>query len=105
MTFRAAILIGLLFVPYGCAQSERFEVASIRLHTGLLTVSGGINISGPRVTIPASAVSALIAAAYDLKDYQLEGVSEWMRSDLYDIAAEAAAGRVPTTEEAKRMLQ
>jgi uncharacterized protein (TIGR03435 family) len=105
VTFRAAILIGLLFVPYGCAQSERFEVASIRLHTGVLIVSGGIDISGSRVTIPASTLSELIASAYGLKDYQLEGVSEWTRSDRYDIAAEAAAGSVPTVEQAKRMLQ
>jgi uncharacterized protein (TIGR03435 family) len=105
MTFRAAVLIGLLFVSYGRGQSERFEVASIRLHTGPLIVSGGIDISGSRVSIPASTVSELIASAYDLKDYQLEGVSEWMRSDRYDIVAEAAAGRVPTVEQAKRMLQ
>jgi uncharacterized protein (TIGR03435 family) len=105
MTLRAATLIGLLFVSYGCAQSERFEVASIRLHAGLLIVSGGINISGARVSIPASTVSELIASAYDLKDYQLEGVSEWMRSDRYDIVAEAAVGSVPTVEQARRMLE
>jgi uncharacterized protein (TIGR03435 family) len=105
MALRAATLIGFLFVAYGSAQSERFEVASIRLHTGVLIVSGGIEISGSRVSIPASTVSELIAGAYDLKDYQLEGVSEWMRSDRYDIAAEAAAGSVPTVEQAKRMLQ
>jgi uncharacterized protein (TIGR03435 family) len=102
MRFHAAILIGLSFASYGRAQ---FEVASIRLHTGPLIVSGGINISGSRVSIPASTVSELIASAYDLKDYELEGVAEWMRSDRYDIAAEAPAGRVPTVEQAKRMLQ
>jgi len=104
MAFRAATLIGLLFVSYGCAQSERFEVASIRLHPGPLIISG-IDISGSRVSIPAATVSELVASAYGLKDYQLEGVSEWMRSDRYDIAAEAAAGSVPTVEQAKRMMQ
>lgn len=105
MRFSCRNLIGLLFVSYACAQSDRFEVASIRLHTGLLVVLGGIDISGSRVTIPASTVSELITSAYGLKNYQLEGVSEWMRSDRYDIAAEAAAGSVPTVEQAKRMLQ
>ena len=71
----------------------------------MLIVSGGINISGSRVGIPASTASELIANAYGLKDYQLEGVSEWMRTDRYDINAEAAAGTVPTEEQAKRMLQ
>ena len=105
MTLRAAILIGLSFVAYGLAQSERFEVASIKLHTGPLIVLGGIDISGSRVTIPASTVSELMASAYGLKDYQLESVSEWMRTDRYDIAAEAAAGTVPTEAQAKRMLR
>jgi uncharacterized protein (TIGR03435 family) len=105
MGFRAATLIGLLFVSYGCAQSERFEVASIRLHTGPLSVVGGIDISGSRDTIPASTVSELIASAYVIKDYQLEGVSEWMRSERYDVVAEAAADSVLTVEQAKRMLQ
>jgi uncharacterized protein (TIGR03435 family) len=105
MRIRAATLIGVLFVSYVYAQLEGFEVASIRLHTGPLIVSGGVDISGSRVTIPASTVSQLIATAYGLKDHELEGVSEWMRSDRYDIAAEASTGSVPTVEQATRMLQ
>ena len=105
MTFRAAIWVGLFAVSCGQAQPLKFEVASIRLHTGLLIMSGGINISGSRVDIPASSLSALIASAYDLKPYQLEGGTEWMRSDLYDISAEAPAGTVPTEQQAKQMLQ
>ena len=104
MTFRAAILIGLLFVSYGLAQSERFEVASIKPHTGIIIMSG-LDISGSRVTISASTVSSLIASAYGLKDYQLEGASEWMQSERYDIAARAPGDRTPTNEEEKRMLQ
>jgi len=108
MTFRVAILLRLVVGSFALAQSGaalKFEVASIRLHTGLLTVSGGMNISGSRVDIPASSLTALIASAYDLRDYQLEGVAEWMRSDLFDISAEAPAGTVPTREQAKQMLQ
>jgi uncharacterized protein (TIGR03435 family) len=108
MIFRAGILIGLVTASYGQAQSGpamEFEVASIRLHTGLLTVSGGIHISGARVSIPASSLSALIASAYGLKDYQLEGLAEWMQSDLFDVSAEAPAGTAPTADQAKWMLQ
>ncbi len=93
-----AILLALLV-----AQQPHFELASIRLHTGELTVSGGINISGPRITIPASTLAGLITSAYDLHDYQLEGVTDWMQTDRYDIAAEAATQ--PTDAEAKKMLR
>ncbi len=101
MSFRAAILFGLLFVSYGRAQ---FEVASIRLHTGPLIVSG-LDISGSRVTISASTVSDLITSAYGLKSYQLESASDWMQTDRYDITARAPGDRAPTAEEEKRMWQ
>ena len=94
-------LLGLFCVADGRAQ---FEVASIRLHTGPLIVSG-LDISGSRVTISASTVSDLIIGAYGLKGYQLEGASDWMQSDRYDIAARAPGDRVPTVEDEKRMLQ
>lgn len=97
---RAAILIALLL-----CQSERFEVASIHLHTGVLTVSGGLDISGSRVSIPASTLRELVVSAYNLKDYQVEGATEWMQSDRYDIAAEAPASSQPDKTQAKKMLQ
>src|SRR5580698_5214507 len=101
MPFRTAILFGLLFASYGRTQ---FEVASIRLHTGPLIVSG-LDISGSRVTISASTVSDLITSAYGLKTYQLESASDWMQTDRYDITARAPGDRAPTIEEEKRMLQ
>jgi uncharacterized protein (TIGR03435 family) len=103
MTFRAVIFAGLL-ASYGFAQTERFEVASIKLHTGIIIMSG-LDISGSRIAIPASTVSDLITSAYGIKSYQLEGVSEWMQTDRYDIAARAPGDRAPTEEEEKRMLQ
>jgi len=104
MTLRAAVPIALLFVSHGFAQTERFEVASVRPHTGIIIMSG-LDISGSRVTISASTVSDLIASAYGLKNYQLEGASDWMQADRYDIAARAPGDRAPTNEEEKRMLQ
>lgn len=101
MAFRAAAMIGLLFASCGCAQ---FEVASIKLHTGIIIMSG-LDISGSRITISASTVSDLITSAYGLKSYQLEGASDWMQIDRYDISARAPGGRAPTDEEEKRMLQ
>jgi len=80
------------------------EVASIRLHTGMITVSG-LDVSGSRVTVSASTVGDLIADAYRLKAYQLAGAAEWMRADFYDVVMKAAGEAVPTIDQARRMLR
>lgn len=86
------------------ALRPEFEVASVRLHEGIITAVGGLDISGSRVTVPASTVADLVANAYGIKDYQLAGAAEWMRSDRYDIVA-AAGGGTPTPDQARQMLQ
>ena len=66
--------------------SPSFEVASIRLHQGPVSMIG-TTISGTRITMTAYAGSNLITAAYGLKDYQVAGATGWINSDRYDIAA------------------
>jgi len=100
----SAVLIAVLGVANAVSGPE-FEVASVRLHEGVITISGGLDISGSRVTVPASTIADLVANAYEIKDYQLAGVAEWMRSDRYDIVATAAGGGTPTPDQARQMLQ
>lgn len=107
---KAAIaLLALLFVPNARAQSQpgarpEFEVASIKLHQGSLTMSG-LDISGARVSVYASTVAELIAIAYNIRDYQLTGVSGWVQSDRYDVIAKAPVGIAPNVDQARQMLQ
>ena len=103
----ARVALTCLLIPWdGSAQSRPgFEIASIRQHEGVISVVGGLFVSGTSVTVPASTVSDLIGNAYDLKDYQLAGVTNWMRSTRYDVVARAPGDTAPTNEQARTMLQ
>ncbi len=100
------VVLAFLAAGFGDAQPRpAFELASIRVHEGIITVSGGPSLSGTSVTMAASTVSDLIGNAYGLRDYQLAGVAEWMRSTRYDITARAAGDAAPTEEQARQMLR
>ena len=81
-----------------------FEVASVKereLPLPTRVVAGPVAPGGAfnRTTT----IARLILYAYDLQDYQLEGGPNWLRSDIYDIAARA--GREVTVGELRLMLQ
>jgi uncharacterized protein (TIGR03435 family) len=105
----APALLALLCVADARAQSQpatgpEFEVASIKLHQGMLTRSG-LDISGASVSAYASTVAELIAIAYAIREYQLTGVSGWVQSDRYDVIAKAPGGSAPSMGQARQMLQ
>ena len=104
---RIATIAGyaLISALYAQAQRPEFEVASVRLHQGTIVAIGGLDISGSHVTVPASTVADLVVNAFGIKDYQLAGAADWMRSDRYDIVAEAAGSGAPTPDQARQMLQ
>jgi uncharacterized protein (TIGR03435 family) len=91
-----------LSLAVACGQS--FEVASIRLHPGVVTMIG-TDISGTRVTMTAYTVSNLITAAYGLEDYQVAGATGWIGSDRYDIAARSTGEATPSRDQTRQMLQ
>jgi uncharacterized protein (TIGR03435 family) len=88
----------------GVACGQSFEVASIKLHQGPVSMIGTA-ISGTRVTMTAYTVSNLIMDAYGLKDYQVAGATSWIGSDRYDIVARSAGDGTPTRDQAHQMLQ
>jgi uncharacterized protein (TIGR03435 family) len=99
MSLRIGIALSL-----GVACGQSFEVASIRLHQGPVSMIG-TTISGTRVTMTAYTVSNLITAAYGLEDYQVAGATGWIGSDRYDIAARPAGETTPSRDQAHQMLQ
>ncbi len=114
----APLLVGLLK-----AQSEAplaFEVASVRQH--LMPVGytirfpSGSNlecppfhcgISGTRFTEEMASLRNLIAEAYEVKEFQIDGLPDWGASgkDVYDINAKAEGDRTPTPGDVRRMLR
>jgi uncharacterized protein (TIGR03435 family) len=81
-----------------------FDVASIRAHQGPVSRIG-LSISGTLVTVAAYTVGDLITDGYGMKDYQVAGVTGWIGSDRYDIAARSAGESAPTRDQARQMLQ
>ena len=88
------------------------EVASVR-KGGALGTHRGFTISGSRVNLVGFTLRDMILDAYNLKPYQLLGISDWMKLESYDIAARAggefsdrAGGNTELTrEQARAVLQ
>lgn len=97
---RVLLFASLVFVCLG----QSFEVATIKLHTGVLSYSGR-EINGPLVTFTAMTGSDLILNAFDIRDFQLDGGPNWMKVDRYDINARAMGEAVPTVADVRRMTQ
>jgi uncharacterized protein (TIGR03435 family) len=87
------------------AQRAEFEVASIRLHQGEVTVSG-LSISGTRVAETAVNLMDLVIDAYNVRSDQVSGGPDWGKGAArYDIQAKAPGEREPTQEQVRPMLQ
>ena len=113
--FLAMVAAATLFRPdaAGSAQSQapvgdrHFEVASVKptspqffqgapgglaelRRVGISTLPGG------RFTASTVTLKMLIANAFDVRDYQIEGGPPWLTSDFFEITATAGADASPT---------
>lgn len=103
----------LLCVTSGFAQSDptgpAFEVASVKVSTPLpngvvmVRMGGGPDSSDPgRVTYTGVNLKALVAQAYNVKEYQVEGPS-WLDAERYDVIATIPKGA--EKEQVRLMMQ
>jgi len=100
----AKLLFGLSLVLAAGADAQSFEVASIKLHQGLVTMSGG-GVHGATFSETAVTLRNLIEGAYDLRTDQIAGGPSWMESDHYDIAGKAEGEGPLIKEQLPKMLQ
>jgi uncharacterized protein (TIGR03435 family) len=114
------LTIGVLNAPpiqaqTATAATSEFEVASIKSFnrslepgapdTSFVGKSGKpIQIVGNRITMRGR-LRALIAAAYDIKDYQVFAVPPWAASLIFDVVAKTPGEGVPTQEQVRPMFQ
>jgi uncharacterized protein (TIGR03435 family) len=114
------LAIGVLNAPPIQAQStvavtSDFEVASVKQldrsrepgvpDTSFVGKSGKpIQITGNRITMRGT-LRALIAAAYDVKDYQISAAPSWAASLVFDVVAKTNGDAVPTQEQVRPMFQ
>ena len=97
------------------AAAPEFEVATVKPinqsvapgqynMTFLGTAGKLIKISGNRVTITNS-LRFLIAAAWDIKDFQITGAPTWADTEIYAITAKTPGDEVATQDQVRPMLQ
>lgn len=87
------------------AYGQTFEVASVRPADPSQRNAFGVNFlaASGRLTARSAPPYLLILRAYDLRDFQLSGGPDWLRTEQYDVEAKAAG---PSSEdELKKMLQ
>jgi uncharacterized protein (TIGR03435 family) len=101
-------------VPAAAAKSE-FDVASVKqfersIAPGAQDLSfvgksgKPINIAGNRITMRGT-LRSLIAAAYDIKDYQISAAPSWAGVLVYDVVANSPGDAAPTQDEVRPMFQ
>jgi len=117
--FTIICLVGWVGLPAGWSQSQaspaQFEVASIKqldqsLQPGQYdlsfvgTAGKPFKIAGNRITVRGT-LRALVADAYNVKDYQVTGAPSWAESLLFVITSESPGDGVSTQDQVRPMLQ
>src|SRR5262245_47982988 len=96
------LLAGILSAQ---TNTTMFEVASIRLHRGAVTVSADPAVRGSRVIGTASTLADMITAAYGVRYDQISDGPGWITNDRFHIEAKAPGDVPPTAEQARLMMQ
>src|SRR5688572_28444353 len=101
----AALIVVLLSVVSQVATAQqsstpRFEVASIKPWRPPTTpVTGVVAVAAPAgsgIFNRSTSVARLIAEAYEVQDFQLNGGEDWVRTERYDVSARAGREVSPT---------
>lgn len=98
-----AIILLIAATPLACAQ-QAFEAVSIRSHPDPVYVSRS-STSGTYTSWEAGTLRDLIAAAWNLKYYQIPNRPSWIASAHFDISARAPGAVEPSREVFRQMLQ
>ena len=106
-----ALLLALSGTAFGQADPSQpsFEVASVKVSQPLPAGVVMLKMGGPgprqpgHVDYKGSTLKALLAEAYSVKEYQVEGPA-WIDSERYDINAKIPAGE-HSNDEVKLMLR
>ena len=82
-----------LMIPLAVAQNAGFEVASIKPTAPVAHGYSIVPSAGGRLTMKNITLKRMLAAAYNVQDFQISGGPKWLETDPYDIAAKAEGNR------------
>jgi uncharacterized protein (TIGR03435 family) len=85
------VLAPVVVSSWARAQTTRFEAASIKRNTSFDENSARNLGGGGRMTFVNVSLDRIIAAAYEIEEYQLLNTPGWAKSDRFDITATAGA--------------
>ncbi len=83
ISMNGAILALCLSLP---VSAQTFEAASVKPAAPRTGRGGRTTVSGDRVSYAYSTLANLVARAYSVKTYQIEGPS-WIRTERFDVVA------------------
>jgi uncharacterized protein (TIGR03435 family) len=105
MTLRSFTLFLLALASFASAQTQSFEVASIKPDlTGSDSRRAGTDPGGKFAAVNVS-LKGLIAYAFGVRDFQVTGGPGWLDSDKYDIVAKADTTKEMSRDEVKPYVQ
>jgi uncharacterized protein (TIGR03435 family) len=104
------ISIGLADFAPAPAQAQNvvqpaFDVASIKVHHGVVTFSSDPFVRGRTVTGTACTLLDLVTYAYGMRYDQISGGPNWADSDHYDLDAKSEGLGALTEAQSRRMVQ
>lgn len=103
MTSRGSRLVfGVLLLPVAFAASQEFEVAAVKPHQSGAPCAQSNTYPGGRLIVSCLTLVQMLREALDLQPGQsdeLTGGPDWVRSEIWDITAQAAgvAGELQTS--------
>jgi uncharacterized protein (TIGR03435 family) len=98
---RVGLSLAVLAVAWG--QSPAFEVATIKPSPQLMIWSGFQTPGGGRFEASQATLKAMVAYAYDVRDFYVSGGPGWASSDRFEIVAKADANS--TSAQMRAMLR
>ncbi len=98
-----SLILAALSVSVALAQTSAFEVATIKPSPDLMIWSGFQSPGGGRFEASHVTVRAMVAFAYDIRDFYVSGGPGWAGSERFEIVARTDPNATPAQRRA--MLQ
>src|SRR5215211_6518626 len=76
----------------GAAESASFEVASVKPNTSRISNALPPSLANGSYSASNVALKSLIANAYEVRIFQIEGGPDWLTSERFDIIARGREG-------------
>ena len=92
---RALLGANLMVAAWGQSAAPAFEVASIKRSPDLMAFSGFQLLGGGRLEASHVTVKAMVAFAYEVRDFYISGGPGWAGGDRFEIVAKADASATP----------